>query len=170
MEILQTDIELAKQGDRDAFGKLYDSVALDLYKFALYQLGNTQDAEDAVSETFIEAYRGIKNLRDINSFKPWIFRILSFRCKRKIGGYIKEKGNIDIDDYRGESSSGEEYLSAQISEALQKLNDEERELVVLSAVHGYTMREIAEMKLMPQGTVSSKLHRSLKKLRKYLED
>jgi len=53
--------------------------------------------------------------------------------------------------------------------ALQDLSEEERQIVVLSAVEGYTAREIAGIVGSPQGTVSSKLFRAFKKMRKYLE-
>jgi len=152
-----------------AFGRLYEAVALDLYKVALYTLGNKEDAEDAVSETFIEAYKGIAKLRDEESFRPWIFKILSIRCKRKIGVYVKEKGNIDLEEYIEEGASGGENTRTEVEEALSKLTPEEREMVILSVLHGYTMREIAMIKDLPQGTVSSKLHRTLKKLKTMLE-
>ena len=168
MEIKSQEIERAKLGDRQAFATLYESVALDLYKLALYRLGNVEDAEDIVSETFIEAYKGLKNLREIESFKPWIFKILSIRCKRKIGTYVKEKGNIDLDDYVEEGVDGGENLKVEIQEALDTLTEEEREIVMMSVMQGYTMKEIAHMKNLPQGTVSSKLHRTFKKLRNLL--
>ena len=53
--------------------------------------------------------------------------------------------------------------------ALQQLGDEERQIVILSVVDGYTAREIAQIIQAPQGTVSSKLFRAFKKMRKYLE-
>lgn len=168
MTINIEDVKLAKDGDRDAFGRLYESVALDLYRVALYTLNSTEDAEDVVSETFIEAFKGLSNLRDADSFRPWIFRILSIRCKRKIGSYVKEKGNIDLDDYIDEGVDGGEHNRSEVSEAMAKLTGEEREMVVLSVLHGYTMKEIAQIKSLPQGTVSSKLHRTLKKLRTML--
>ena len=53
--------------------------------------------------------------------------------------------------------------------AMQMLSDEERQIVVLSVLQGYTAREIAVIVNSPQGTVSSKLFRAFKKMRKYLE-
>ena len=75
-------VEAARDGDRESFAQVYECIAPDLYKVALYTLGNAHDAEDVVSEAFIEAYRGIANLRDPSSFKPWMMKILSVRCKR----------------------------------------------------------------------------------------
>lgn len=59
---------------------------------------------------------------------------------------------------------------AELREALASLAAEERQIVLLSVLERYTMREIAGMLGLPQGTVSSKLSRSLKKLRLQLQD
>ena len=170
MLLSRETIAKAKSGDQQAFGQLYESVALELYRVALYTLGNPQDAEDAVSETFLEAWKGIGGLREEESFRPWIFRILSVRCKRKIGRYVKERGNIDLEDYVESGEEDQSARRAEVLEALNRLTAEEREIVVLSVLEGYTMREIAQIKEMPKGTVSSKLHRTLKKLRQMLHD
>ena len=55
MDINLEYVSRAKQGDAQSFAMLYDQVAKDLYRVALYTLGNPQDAEDVVSETFLEA-------------------------------------------------------------------------------------------------------------------
>lgn len=171
------DVEAVRQarlGDRDSFAQVYQQIADDLYRVALYSLGNAYDAQDVVSETFIEAYKGIKGLRDENSFKPWIMRILSIRCKRRIGQYITGRNELDIDDFLDLSEEGDamEVRSSQkmtLLYALEKLSAQERQIVALAVIQGYTVRETAEILGAPQGTVSSKLHRTLKKLRGELE-
>lgn len=165
-------VRLAKEGNRESFAQVYDMIAPELYRVALYTLGNEQDAEDAVSETFVEAYKGIKNLRDESSFKRWMMTILSVRCKRHIAGYIKERKNIDIDDILEEPSMPDGVSpSDKISvwDAVETLSEEERQIVMLATVQGYTTREVSEMLELPHGTVSSKLHRTLKKLRRLLD-
>ncbi len=170
MEIRPQDIERARDGDREAFGRLYEAVALDLYRMALYTLGDPQDAEDMVAETFLEAWKGIHNLRETDRFRQWMLRILSVRCKRRVARYIQEKGNIDIDDYLEEGVPDTGGPRAEVRDAMARLAPEERQIVLLSVLQGYTMREIAGMLGLPQGTVSSKLHRTLKKLRQMLGD
>lgn len=167
-------VETARQGDKDSFAQVYDAIAPDLYKVALYTLGNAHDAEDVVSEAFIEAYKGITRLRDVGSFKPWMLRILSVRCKRKIAEYVKGKGTFDIEQFTA-TLSIEEDVSSDVSEqvtvieAMGRLNAQERQIIVLSVLQGYTTKEIATIIGSPQGTISSKLHRSLAKLRRMLE-
>lgn len=170
MQFAQSDVTKARSGDRAAFGRLYDAAARDLYRTALYTLGNAQDAEDVVAETFLEAWKGIHTLREEGNFRQWIMRILSVRCKRRIGGYVKERGNIDIEDYVEEGVPDDTAPRAEVREAMSRLSPEERQIVVLSVLEGYTMREIGELLDLPQGTVSSKLHRTLKKLRRMLGD
>ena len=167
-------IEAAKKGDKDSFAQVYDSVAPDLYKVALYTLGNRHDAEDVVSETFLEAYRGIAQLRDVSKFKPWIMKILSIRCKRKVAEYIKDKNQTDIESYTSilsdESNLGDEVSEhVTLIQALARLNEQERMIISLAVVQGYTTREVAAILGSPQGTISSKLHRALAKMRKMLE-
>ena len=101
-------------------------------------------------------------------------RILSIRCKRKIGQYISGRNDLDIDDFLDLSEEGEgvETRSTQkmaLLSALETLSPQERQIVALAVVQGYTVRETAEILGAPQGTVSSKLHRTLKKLRAQLE-
>ena len=172
MTITQQVIE-AQKGSRAAFGALYESMAGDLYRMALYTLGNPQDAEDAVAETFAEAWKGLKNLREPEAFRSWMFRILSFRCKRKIGRYVAQRREIDLDGYyetAEEAAPETATRHAELNEALGTLTVEERSIVLLSVLEGYTLREIAAMLGLPQGTVSSKLSRTLKKLRRQLQE
>lgn len=159
-------VRRAKEGNSESFELVYSQIAPDLYKIALYTLGNTYDAEDVVSETFIEAFKGIKNLRDENSFRPWIMKILSIRCKRRIGQYVKEKNQLDVDEILDLCSDTDNPAQkTEVIAALDQLTHDERMIVVLSVLQGYTSKEISRIMTCPQGTVSSKLHRSLKKLR-----
>ena len=165
-------VRRAKQGDRESFAQIYEQYAPELYKTALFTLGNEDDAQDAVSETFLEAYKGIHNLRDETSLRRWMLTILSARCKRHIATYIAERKNADIDDMLDlpapqSSQPDADRISAR--QALDTLAPDERQIVVLSAVMGYKTREIAEMLDLPHGTVSSKLYRALRKMRAVLE-
>ena len=86
-------VRLSKLGNAHAFSELYESIYVDLYKYALYTLGNAQDAENAVSDTVLDAYAGIVRLRDEKAFRGWIFRILSNKCNRIIREYVQRRQN-----------------------------------------------------------------------------
>ena len=111
LDIDVTLVDAARSGDPESFARLYERVEADLYKYALYTLGSPHDAEDAVSETFVEAWRGLKNLREPAAFKAWIFRILSIRLKRRISGYIRQKNELDIEDFISSPALSTEDLS-----------------------------------------------------------
>lgn len=166
-------VSKAKQGDTESFTQLYEQVAPSLYRTALYTLGNSYDAEDVVSETFLEAFHGIGKLREEKAFSPWIFKILSARCKRKIKEYIQGRSQFDIDamlDLDDGKDMGEGVTTrADLMKALESLSMSERQVVVLAAVEGYTTKEVAKILGCPHGTVSSKLYRALKKMRAMIE-
>lgn len=169
-------VEGAKKGDSDCFSRLYELVQDDLYKYALYALGNAHDAEDAVAETFLEAFRGISKLREPAAFKGWIFKILTIRIKRRISRYVKEKNQLQIEDFLADPSLQTDGMDAAVIArtdllaALEILSPQERMILTLSVLHGYTTKQISQMLHSPHGTVSSKLHRSLKKLKAQLEE
>lgn len=170
------DLELvakAKKGDEGSFSVLYEQFAPSLYRTALYTLGNSHDAEDVVSETFLEAFHGIRKLRDNAAFPTWLFKILSVRCKRKIRDYVRGRNELDIDSLLelddGSDLGQEASRRTDLLRAMEQLSAAERQIVVLAAVEGYTTKEVAQILGCPHGTVSSKLFRSLKKLRAILE-
>lgn len=164
----------ASSGDKDAFSELYNFCYGDFYKFALYTLGNADDASDAVSDTFVDIWRSISKLREPDAFSSWAFRILSIHCKHEIKNLVKKRATFNIDDLvetpSDDSGTVEENVSeaAALAAALARLEPEERMIVVLSVLHGYTNKEIAKMLGKPQGTISSKLYRTYAKLREML--
>ncbi len=164
----------ASLGDENAFAELYAQCYNDLYKFAAYTLGNREDAADAVSDAFVDIWRGLPGIKKPEAFGAWAFRIISLRCKHEIGNLIKKRNTYNLDDLietpSNDSFDVEENVSesAALVSALGKLSGEERMMIVLSVLHGYTNKEIGEMLGKPQGTVSSKLHRAYMKLREYL--
>ena len=87
----------AKSGDADAFCRLYDLYRSRLYRYAFYRLGNESDAEDAVSECVLAAWRQIGSLRDEQAFPAWIFRILSGLCARLIRQQIVRREQVSLD-------------------------------------------------------------------------
>lgn len=168
-------VTAAKNGDKEAFASLYELVQDELYKYALYSLGNAHDAEDVVAEAFLEAYRGISKLRDPEAFHGWIFRILTVRIKRRIGRYIQEKRQLQIEDFAADPALQSDGMDlevvhrADLVAAFSTLSTQERMIISLSVLHGYTTKQIAQTLSCPQGTISSKLHRSFAKLKKHLE-
>ena len=154
--------------DRSVFESHYQTVYKDMYRFALYTLRNTQDAEDAVSEAVTDAYQGIGRLRNEESFRPWIFKILTVKCKRKLKEYVNK--TVDLDENQDlEAGSWNVEENQDVRNAFFMLSSRERLIVSLSVFGGYNSREIGKSLLMKDTTVRSKLSRALEKMQKMLE-
>ncbi|MCH5350038.1 MAG: sigma-70 family RNA polymerase sigma factor [Oscillospiraceae bacterium] len=170
-------VKKARDGDADAFAELYSLVYKELYHIALVNLKNQHDASDVVSDTVLEAYSSIKKLRDEKAFKAWIIKILTAKIKRKQKEYIKKRDyQQDIDDL--ENAEGVEqkisreinYGGLEIMEEFRRLGEDERLVLSLSVVSGYTSEEIAKVTGLSANTVRSKAARAKIKLRKMLEE
>lgn len=162
---------MAKSGDRDAFAMLYNRYKDRLYRYAFYKLGNSDDAEDAVSDCVLSAYSQISKLKKSDAFSSWIFRILYCSCNAVIKRQIDARSNANIDDMQEKLlvSDDNAIEKTELSQALDILADDEREIVLLSVVAGFNSKEIAKTCDLTAGAVRSKLSRSLKKMRDFLE-
>lgn len=158
----------ASGGDKSAFAALYTRYKDELYRYAYFKLGNEDDARDAVSSCIVAAYEGIYSLRTASAFKAWIFRILYRSCCH----IIREKSYLNN---RADTAELEKLvspntsLSPELKEAFGILSDEDRDIVLLSAVAGYNSREIAAMTGLKDTTVRSRLSRALAKMKQFLE-
>ena len=80
-KIIDNLVSSAKNGSAEAFGELYEMYSKDMFRFAYYYLGSYAMAEDCVSECVCLAFQKIGSLRKSSSFKSWLFKILSNKCK-----------------------------------------------------------------------------------------
>lgn len=152
------------------FEECYRREYRDMYRFALYTLGNPHDAEDAVSDAVVDAYAGCKRLRNPESFHPWIFKILTVKCKRKLKEYVNKTLELDETaflDSREEHWNVEE--NQDIRAAFFTLSGQERLIISMSVFGGYNSREIGRTLFLKDATVRSKLSRALEKMQKKLE-
>ena len=166
MEISTELVKKAKAGDDDAFSELYILIYKDMYKYAYYYLDNAMDAEDAVAETVLDAYKSIRKLRQEESVKNWMFRILTIKCKKKLEKYIQRDVEL-TDNIAFEEKDIDEYEDVRV--AFSVLTEEEKQVVSLSVFAGYKSHEIAESMGLNSNTVRSKLSRALAKMQKKLE-
>lgn len=168
---METKLQLvrrAQRGDAEAFADLYRDIYQNLYRFALYMLGNPADAEDVVSDAVTDAWVTIGKLRNEEAFDGWVFRILSNKCKRKRKEYVNKplEWKEEIGDMAGADDLAE---NLHLRRVFGELSDEERMIVSMRVFGGYTSREISEMTGMNANTVRSKESRALKKMAEKLE-
>ena len=158
-------IRRARCGDVQAFGILYGRIYKDLYRFALYTMKQTQDAEDVVSETVVTAYEKLHQLKKEESFRSWIFTILANQCKK----HFRKNGNTDelIEGVAVQEVNHEE--NQDIRNAFMQLNEDDRMIIACSVFGGYPSEEIGSMMQMNPATVRSRKARALEKMRQMLE-
>lgn len=154
--------------DKSVFESHYQTVYQDMYRFALYTLRNPEDAEDAVSEAVMDAYQGVGRLRSETSFRPWIFKILTVKCKRKLKEYVNKTVDLD-ENLELEGSKWNVEENQDVRNAFFTLSSKERLIVSMSVFGGYNSREIGKSLFMKDTTVRSKLSRALEKMQKVLE-
>jgi RNA polymerase sigma-70 factor (ECF subfamily) len=148
------------------------------YNYAYRLTQNEADARDLTQEAFIRVYRAWRSFKPGTSFLSWIYRIVTNlhrdELRRRKGRYQEE---IPEDHELQEHGGGrplavepiEEYVESQLSEpvsrALADLANEQRQIVLLADVEGYSYQEIAEIVGCTVGTVRSRLHRARGQLR-----
>lgn len=158
-------IHQAKLGNPQAFAELYKEIYRDLYRFALYTLKNSHDAEDIVSDTVMDAWAQIGTLRREESFKSWIFKILSNKCRQRLKEYGNKTGEISEDIRAGERDKEEDM---DVRQAFSRLSEEDRLILSLHLFGGYSSREIGEYLQMSDNTIRSRQKRALEKMEAYL--
>ena len=159
-------VNQAKQGDVQAFSRLYESCYKDMYRFALYNLGHEEDAKDAVSDTVLAAFENIGKLRDADAFKAWIFRILYNQCVKRRRQYTMKTEELP------ESMPAAQQDTAQaldVRRAFESLPPEDQMIVSMSVFAGYNSSEIGWIMKKNANTVRSRLSRSMGKMQKLLE-
>lgn len=162
---------LAKQKDTQAFSRLYEEIYQDLYRYAYYTLKNPHDAEDVVSEAVADAFYGIKGLRKPESFKSWIFAILSAKCKRRLKSYVNKALPLEAELLtQSEAAAGGLEEQQDLRNALLKLSDRERLILNLSVVAGFSSAEIGKQLHMNHNTVRSVQSRALLKMKKFMTE
>ena len=157
-------------GDGAAFRELYEQTSSAVYGFALSILKNNHDAEDVMHDTFIKMYTSAVTYKPMGKPLAWILTIVRNLCYTRMRtGSVCE----DISEYEDlvhSDEHGSVMDKIVLQEALSKLDFEERQIVVLHSLTGLKHREIAEILELPTGTVLSKYNRSIKKLKKQLEE
>ena len=168
----------ASQGDKDAFGALYERYAERIFNYVYYRTGNQHDAEDLTARVFQRAMNHIRNYTDRGvPFSAWLYRI----AHNLVANWHRDrsrKQEIAIDDLPvlpTKSDHPERNLvRSQEQEALlrmiRKLPPERQNLLILKFVEDMSNAEIGRIMGRSEGAVKSLYHRTLLALRDQLED
>jgi RNA polymerase sigma-70 factor (ECF subfamily) len=170
-ERIQTELLVIRcqQGEKEAFESLVKLWQKPLLRFALRYLDLEADAGDVVQETWLSVIEGLRTLQNPSMFVSWMFRILTNKCIDHIRAKKTQRDRLKqtTDQEQGLHHSNE---NDSLSLALQKLSDEQRMLITLRFEHEMQIGQIAAMLNIAEGTVKSKLHRALARLREIIGD
>lgn len=143
-----------------------------LFALAYSILRDRHEAEDAVQETMVLAWKHWSKLRDRDHPGPWLAKICVNHCVRRRSLLMKRWRTVDTTD-GGVAANMAAPLQGRmidLDRAYQKLSVQQRAVVALTYHHGYTVIEAAELMGCAAGTARSHLARALSTLRKELKD
>lgn len=163
------DIKRAVRGSVDAYGRLIEREKDYLYRTAFLYSGDEDAAVEIVQETVLKGFRSIRQLREPALFRTWMTRILINVSKDYFRhGYHYEEKLEEETAYEEQGITAEERMD--LYEAIRRLPEKYRTVVILSYFDGLKQEEIAFVMGIPRGSVSAYLTRARQELRKYLKE
>lgn len=138
-----------------------------LYRIAWSYLHSEHEVQDVLQETIVKAFHDVADLRNPEYFYTWYTRILINLCKQSLN---HRKKVINIEEIRGkvESAAYNYEDSIDIESSMKKLSQEHREVIFMRYMEDLTVKDIAEILNLPEGTVKSRIYYGICNLRKYI--
>ena len=169
-------LQRAQRFEGKALAEIYDTYSPELYNYAYRQLGNPTQAEECVAETFkrlLEALHQRKGPRE--HLRAYLYRIahnwITDQYRRQPLPDVSLENEMLADPNPGPSQAAAENMQReQLREALMKLNPNQRQVVVLKYLEGWSSPEIAKALDRPLEAVKGLLHRGIETLRQHLTD
>lgn len=166
-------LERVISGDKESFRELVEKYQSFCYTLALRILKNPMEAEEATQDSFIKAYRSLKNFNGKSKFSSWLYRIT---YNTSISYYRKRKNHESFEIIKYDRSHGVENRYSEgldrkrfISEAINQLNEVDASLITFFYFEDLTLEEIGEIMALRPNLVKVKLHRARKKLARELK-
>ncbi|WP_343634722.1 RNA polymerase sigma factor [Fluviicola sp.] len=159
--------------DPGAFSALYQFLSPKLYYVCLRYLKNDADAQDALQETFVTAYRKIESFSGQGSFEGWMRRIAVNQCLSRLRIDKRQLESESVEGYQVISEEDDywqkEETEARLLLALKALPDGYRTILNLAVLEDYSHREIAGLLNITESTSRSQLMRAKAALKLKLE-
>lgn len=149
--------------NQEMFAVRTEAIKIRLYRTAYLYLGSEADALEAVDETVYQALRQLKSLRQPEFFETWITRILINTCHNELRR--RRRFHPDGEDALPDAAGPDVYDRLSLKEAVHRLPEELRAVIILRFFAGYTQAETAAALNIPQGTAATRQKRALELLR-----
>ncbi len=179
-------VKLARQGDEDAFAELVRRHQRMVYTACVRLVGDAHEAADCAQEAFLKAYRSLKGFREDARFSTWVHRIAVRTClsrlsspwhrwrKRIVPAAVWDQDDQPVGrmpDRRLSPASDfvRQERAQAVRDAVMSLPNDQRTVVVLRDIDGYSYEEIAILLKVNVGTVKSRLSRARQALAELLK-
>jgi RNA polymerase sigma-70 factor, ECF subfamily len=169
------------EGEEEAFSRLVRRWENKVYNLAWRMLGNREDAQDVVQETFLSVFKSIRNLRDPRSFSTWLYQITLNHCRAR---WRNRSSDVSLDgplfEEAGEEKSLGSGLPAEqpadafetvdlIRKAMMGLSEDHRSAIILKEYVGLSLEEMATVMDCPLSTAKSRLYHGLRGVQRNLK-
>ena len=180
-------VSLCKNGDIAAFEALVKKYQKKVFNIAFRMIGNYDDACEVAQDTFVSAYRSIKQFKGMSKFSTWLHTIavnLSKNRRRQLGTrqyheqfslndpLATEEGRINVETASADPDPPERLeqkeTQQKIQDCINRLDDEFREVLILRDIQGFSYEEISSMLNIAEGTVKSRLFRAREEIKQLL--
>lgn len=166
-------VNKVQNGDKEAFGEIYKLYLGKIYRFIYFSLYDRQLAEDLTQETFLKAWRAIGSFSsDRGTFQAFLFAI----ARNLTVDHWRKKKDISLEaipEIISPESVEEKFFrkeeSQRVANALKILDDFEKQIIILRYFEELSFSEIAGVVDQNEGALRVRIHRILKKLKKYIE-
>jgi RNA polymerase sigma-70 factor (ECF subfamily) len=158
----------ARNGDRQAFDQLVERYHGRLFRFAYRVLSDKAEAEDAVQEAFVRAYRALATYRPEGFFTSWIYRITLNECRRRVR---QRETSVPLDEAKQEAGASDPMGAVlrgdrdrRLREAIRALPEHYRIVLMLFYFEELSVEEIAKAMSLGVSAVKVRLHRGRNRL------
>lgn len=159
------EVKKAQKGNIVAFEHLILKYNELMYRVSKTILTGDQDCADAIQETVLKAYQKIHTLREPAYFKTWLLKILMNESYT----ILRQKRNIiPMESWTEPSEKDKGYESFEIEDLLNRLPEEQRQLIKLFHIEDMSIHDLSEIYNVPENTIKTRLRRAREKMRESL--
>ncbi|MFY0687696.1 MAG: RNA polymerase sigma factor [Cyclobacteriaceae bacterium] len=167
-------IEQSQQGDEAAQSELYRLYATAMYNICRRMMGDEEEAKDILQESFIDAFRKLPTLREVNTFSLWIKRIVTNNCinalrKRRLMTTELKEGWDTIEE-EDDDMDYTKYKARQVMEAVDLLPEGCRTVLNLYLFEGYDHKEIGNILSITESASKAQYSKAKARIRNQLND
>jgi RNA polymerase sigma-70 factor, ECF subfamily len=169
-------IARAQKGDAEQIAALYETYHVKIFRYLYYRVGDRQTAEDLTSEVFIRMLRFIGGFKTPgSSFQAWLFQIARNICndyyrKQKSHQVVPLEENIRDENLSVASAADRILNSEQLKQALNKLNEDQRDVIILRFIVDMSIAEAAQSLNKTEDSIKGLQRRALLSLKEILKD